>query len=322
MRLQEVDLMVEGLAPDAWRDEPLATATLHGAGRSHHVAVLATRSMTLANVLPIAERPLGLPLLVVGPAINERTADAFRRARINYVDESGNAHIRLDGILVDVRGRKGVRRAAQARMANSATGALGKLNLFSAKRAQVIFALLAWPELHEAPLRVIAHVAGVSLGQVSETHSLLEDLGYLDKRTSIGFVRRQELLEGWLFSYPAGLGRSTQLRDFEGDLGEISYIDPRGVVSGEYAVPDLLRGTSMTLYVSELQPRMIVANRWRPGPRPNIHIRRKFWEEIEIRSNISYPQVAPPLLVYADLLMSGEGRQVEVAREYREIHDL
>ncbi|MEZ0165752.1 type IV toxin-antitoxin system AbiEi family antitoxin [Kineococcus sp. LSe6-4] len=320
MRLHDVGVSLEGLSSAGLAGGGPVVATLSGASRQHRVAVVSSPTMTLTEVLPLTERTQGLPLIVLGPAVSERAADAFRRKRINYVDEQGNAHVQLEGILIDIRGRKGFGGEIRSKSVASANGPLTRSNLFSAKRAQIIFTLLAWPELHEAPMRTVARVAGVSLGKASETYSLLEELGYRDKRASPGFLRREELLEGWLLAYPTGLGRSTRLRDLEGDPAVPLHLDAGCVVSGEYAVPELIKGRSVIIYVEELRPRMVASHRWRPGPRPNIHIRHKFWSEEVPRSEAPHPRTAPPLLIYADLLMASEGRQAEAAHQYRQIH--
>ena len=79
------------------------------------------------------------PALVFTTYASPRTTDAFRRAGVQYLDTAGNAWITFADVLVDVRGRPRPHRAATPRHIAG--------NLFSARRAQVVCALLAWPNL-------------------------------------------------------------------------------------------------------------------------------------------------------------------------------
>jgi hypothetical protein len=86
-------------------------------------------------------------------------------------------------------------------------------------------------------------------------------------------------------------------------------------VSGEQAVPHLLRPASTTLYVRELDRNLAIANRWRSDGEPNIVVRRKFWNAPEGDGEPSGTPPAPWPLVYADLLESQDPRARNAATE-------
>ncbi len=74
---------------------------------------------------------------------------------VNYVDEPGNCHIVLGGDHVAViEGRRPPRREARGR----GMGVAGY---------RILFAILARPELLEAPVRVLAGEAGERVGSAS-----------------------------------------------------------------------------------------------------------------------------------------------------------
>lgn len=247
------------------------------------------------------------------PYIPKRSADLLRDIGAQYLDAAGNAWIQFGDVLIDVRGRP--RPADAPRTPRSG-------NLFSAGRAQVLMALLAWPHLWEAPQRDVAAAAGVSLGQAHNTLALLAEAEYDRHRVRSG---RASLLDLWAAAFPAGLARRLRLATYRGDNPTEPKPARRGdtlAVSGETAVPDLLRPTTLTLYVTELDPRLAVVNRWRADGEPNIVVRRRFWRDPSETGGVSTPiGIAPWPIVYADLLASRDPRARDAALEWRSRHE-
>jgi hypothetical protein len=274
-------------------------------------AVLYTESMTLTSVAE-AEAQIhdALPLLVLGPRIGARSADALRSVGINFVDAGGNAFLRRPALLIDVRGRPAPRLD---------DGVLKKrMNLFSTKRAQVIFCLLSWPELVGSPIRTLAARACVSVGLAQETVDLLRHLGHLDAWSRSSSLRRvPSLIDGWVAAYPLALGSLDRAWTFRGETAVPKL--PEGAtafVSGEAAVSDL-RGTTLSLFVDDWRPELARLNRWRSDRASNVVVRKVFWSGPEDPNDSAGLHIAPPLLVYADLLSAGEGRQGEAAEALR-----
>jgi hypothetical protein len=186
----------------------------------------------------------------------------------------------------------------------------------------VVFVLLSWPRLVDAPIRVIGTAAGVSVGSAAETLEMLHRSGFLgDDVRPRRLRRRDELRELWTAAYPMGLGSALTTRSFGGDPGSIALPDDvQGRSSGELAAPGL-RGSSAIVYVSRWDPRMPFLNRWRTDAEPNIFIRDRFWSEVDVDDPGAHGRAlspAPPLLVYADLMASGDGRQRGAAEAIRE----
>jgi len=72
----------------------------------------------------------------------------------------------------------------------------------------------------------------------------------------------------------------------------------------------------VTLYVWGAPDDVILANRLWPDERGAVEVLEAFWRPIE--DGAAAPQTAPPLLVYADLVATGDPRNLEVARLVRE----
>ncbi len=270
--------------------------------------------MTLSEISRYGFENVHDEVLLLGERINERSADMFRRRGVNFLDESGNAFFSFENVHIDVRGRRAERKRVETSLSSSAVA-----NLFSTKRSQVIFVLLTWPELLAAPLRYMAMSAGVSLGQVQKTLGELHKAGYLAYDHDGKHLRRQgELLDLWVAAFPTGLGSPQRTRKFAGDIN--AFETPPGVtvaLSGEAALAGKIRPETMTIYVDNVFVNsLIMKNRWRTDRPPNIFVRTQFWQEPEAPTEgLGY---APSTLVYADLLASGDGRQAEVARAFRD----
>lgn len=255
-------------------------------------------------------------LLLLGPRITGRSAEMFRQLDINYLDGAGNAFIAFGGVHIDVRGRRAENPAARGLPHQTRGG----VNLFSAKRSQVIFALLTWPELLDNPVREIASSAGVSLGQAQQTLKLLAQYGYLTERRQFVRQQRDRLIDQWTAAFPTGLGTDAKTGRFSGSWQGFDPGDTTVWLSGEAAAPDFLRAETAVLYTDGFPAELIRTHRWRRNEaHPNILLRHQFWQPPEGPVGPGLHK-APWLLIYADLLAASDSRQREVAQQLREQH--
>lgn len=262
----------------------------------------------------------GTPLLVLGARITPRNADHLRELGINFIDINGNAYFSFGNVLVDVRGRSGDRLASQYQARATVS------NLFTPKRAQIIFALISWPEIVNAPLREIARVAGVSVGFAQRTVAALEAAGYIRAIAGGREGRRlndiDSLIDGWVASFRAAFGSPERTRAFRGqfDREALSEEGAPVYVSGEAAADWIARNSTWTLYSDEIPREAAAAGRWvARASDSNIFVRPVFWNEPEASQGPRL-RTAPPLLVYADLMTSGDSRQREAAGHLRSEH--
>lgn len=274
-----------------------------GANEQDYAAILGVT----VPVAPAARIHSSDPTLAIARHIGPKTAEAYRRSSIQYVDASGNAWLKFGDVLVDVQGRRPV-----IPTTSRATG-----SLFTTARAQVALVLLTWPELWRTPQRGVARAAGVSLGQANNALRLLAEAGFGVKGS-----RNDELLRMWAAAFPIGLAQRLTLGTFRGDADTIRPVDDEAIYySGEVAAADLLRPATATLYVGDLNPRLPVVNRWRTDEVPNIVVRRAFWRSpADVDESTKKRTPAPWPLVYADLLASDDSRVRGVAEEWRAGH--
>lgn len=242
--------------------------------------------------------------LFVSQYINAKTADALRRRGLQYVDSSGNMNLVNDAWLINIHGRKTAPRTRPERYSSE--------NIFSPRRAQVIFALLTWPELLDAPLRDLSTAAGVSLGLAHSTFFALKENQRMWPASVDG---RQRLIDAWVASFPSGLAPSLGIRGFRAEKFDMFFGDDIEV-SGEAAHSAGLRPTRATVYVGELDDSLIMANRWRSDGPHNLFVRKKFWLA-PWEQGPAGVRDAPPLIVYGDLVSSDDPRLQEAAAQLR-----
>lgn len=287
-----------------------ADVTVSRAAASQRFEVLCGRGLRIAD---IARLPRGdLPQFVFTDYVPDATGAAFRRAGVGYLDEAGNAWISFSTVLVDVRGRR--------RVGSTDRPPTSRGNLFSPGSAQVVLALLAWPELWRATRREVASAAGVSLGKAHDVLAILRQAGFgPDAMQRSG----EELLDLWAAAYPTSLAGRLLLGTFHGPVDKVRSADDgdRLYVSGEAAVGDVLKPATLDVYVAELKPRLALVNRWRADGPSNIVVRRSFWQEPGgRRAPGDDPVSAPWPLVYADLLASADPRVRTAAGDWKDRH--
>ncbi len=299
--------------------DPLETLTLRRGEQHQQVLALFLPRMDVMDLGDVPRIEPGGPLLMIGPRVTPRNADRLRAAGLNFLDANGNAYIRFADTLIDARGRTGNPVATSYQPPAGST-------LFTDKRSQVIFAIVSWPELLEGRLQDLATASGVSVGFVQKTLILLEGTKHLERygtaRTARALTDVDRLIDGWAAAFPSGLGAPSKTRAFRGEFTPAALDDDGPVLylSGEAVAPWIRRNPTWTMYVDDLPRDAIRAGRWSSASaEPNIFVRSRFWREPgeSAASEEGRVRTAPPLLVYADLLLSGDSREREAAEHYR-----
>ena len=258
------------------------------------------------------------PVLLAAPHVDAQTAERARELGMGFVDQAGNAHLRGPGLFVFVAGR----RAPRMPRPNRAPRA------FTPAGLKVVFAALLRPRLLEAPLRDIAAATGVALGTVAAVLDDLISRGYVaaEGAGERRLLAPERLAEEWTLLYPVRLRPKLVVGRYAAPgptWWERARIPPQRAVWGGEVAADRLTGrlkpARQTLYVWGAPDQIILANRLRPDDRGDVEILEAFWEPAE-DGEAAPADVAPPLLVYADLMATGDPRNVEVARLVREGH--
>jgi len=268
------------------------------------------RPATLGAVIQQLRGLEGDPLLVTDH-VTPPLADALRAKGIEFIDAAGNAFLHRPPVFVFVKGQRPTEHVPPPERGRA----------FQVTGLQVLFALLAKPELAARPYREIAAAAGVAHGTVGWVMAELPHLGYV---ADVGGRRRllngERLLGQWTEAYARTLRPKLLLGRFRGNIeGLYARTAPWPddlLLGGEVAAARLtrhLRPGTATLYTRGVDPKVVVKLGLRADAGGNVDFRRQFW---------TFPgeerRLVPTLLVYADLLAIGDARCLETAQLLRD----
>jgi len=248
--------------------------------------------------------------ILIARYITPQIADELRKMNIPFIDTAGNAYINEPPLFIFLKGNK----LAHVYHVNRPT------RTFRPAGLQVLFALLCNPGLENAPYREIAQKANVALGTVGWIIDDLKRLTYLSemKLKKRKLIRKEDLLNRWVTAYPEQLRPKMMIGLYHVDnLGwwKNAEIENFNVFwGGEVAaawLTEYLKPQKITIYANQPIGRFLMKNKMKKDPNGDIEILRVFWnfETEELDKN-----VVPPLLIYADLLATGDARNIETAR--------
>jgi hypothetical protein len=250
------------------------------------------------------------PTALVAHYINPSQADKLRELGIEFFDTAGNAFLQEEGLYVFVSGRKAGIEKPLPRRARA----------FNPTGSRLLFTLLCHPGLEDKPYRDLAKTAGISLGAVDWIMNDLKSLGYLVDQGSRGrrLLNRKDLLKRWVAAYPEQLRPKLLLgryqKQSEHNWWENAPLPLEAFWSGEVAARLLtryLKPQTVTIYSETNLARLQAEYGLRRDSNGEIELLRRFWKFEEWDEKTL--QVAPPLLVYADLLMTADDRNLETA---------
>lgn len=246
--------------------------------------------------------------IVVAKYVNPQMTERLREKQINFMDTTGNIFLDAEALYVFVKGNK---------PKNEIVLKVTTHRVFRPGGLKVIFALLCNPGLEKAPLREIALRGGVALGTVGTVLQGLKDLGFLYDMGGKGRLlkKKKQLLDKWVEEYPLQLMPKQRYGHFtatDDDWLENIYLKRYKAVWGGETAAALLTGylkpQNITIYTGDDPGKLIIENRLRKDPGGDIEIRNTFWDFTE------EGETTPPILIYADLLATGDTRNIETAQ--------
>lgn len=247
----------------------------------------------------------GVPILIT-EYVNPALMNTMEENGINFIDAAGNALIKVPPLFIKLKGNKPDD--------EKKTEIAGKT--FSAAALRVIFALLCNPEMERRTIREIEEITKVATGTVYNTIQHLIELGYLLNNQEYHLINKKDLLERWVTDYPEKLKPKYLIGKYDIKPEQINSLELEkynALWGGEEAAARLtnyLRPFLFTIYIAERQGEFILRNRLRTNPNGNLILIRKFWNF----DNYEYPDITHPILIYADLMATGDPRNIETAK--------
>ena len=267
--------------------------------RQHQLGSLKELKELYGNFILVAER--------IYPKLREK----LRENEISYLEENGNLFVQEKGLLLLVEGNKPIKKEIITR--NRA---------FTKTGLKIVFHFLCDKELINENQRNIAKTAGVALGNIPMVIDGLKQTGFLLKRgEKFLWQNREDLLMRWIDDYETILRPSlfsarfksrTDWRQLEIDSEKTHW----GGEPGGDLLTNYLRPEEFILFSSESSKELMINYKLIPDPHGEFWVYSKFF-------NWS-GHTAPPILVYADLMLQNDKRCRETAKiiyhEYIEPH--
>lgn len=293
-----------------------ALIEINGQQQSHRFAVEAKNIDRFETVHQIRTFwPKGkTPLVLVAPYITPKIAERCREIEMYFADTAGNMYLRGPGLHIYVTGKSKPPELQLADIGRTITPA----------GLRVVFALFCQPELLNATYREIAARATVALGTVGPVMKDLEKRKHITPGPGTEPARRRRflqphrLLEEWVAVYPTVLRPKLNTRRFRAQQPKwMTGVDLRrynALWGGEVAASKLvgyLEPQTATIYAQQLPRQFIVDQKLRADINGNIEILDLFWNFHSIPPT---QDVVPPILAYADLMATTDGRNLEAAK--------
>lgn len=292
-------------------------------GRTFSVEI--KRSLTQAGLGEVfrQSKQFGRKFVLVSECVPSGEAEILRDLDVAFFDTFGNAYFNDPGLYVFVNTKKRLVLREQS-IGEKFVGKIEKISIEEAddlrpSDLRILFALLSEPGLEKEDYRTIAAEASVALGTVAQHMGRLKDAGFLneDPAGMRKLIHKPLLFKLWVEGFIKKLRPKLLLVRFEKESVEGRWWHDAdiekfqafwGGETGAEKLTGYLKPQIVTIYADNVLPRLQAQYGLRRRPEGDIEILRKFW------GFKTEGDVAPPLIVYADLVASGDSRNLETAK--------
>ena len=256
--------------------------------------------------------------LIVTEYANPNMADRLKELDMPFIDTVGNAFINEPPLYVFIKGNK----------PPAITHARDKITrAFQPTGLKLLFVLLCNQDLVNAPYRDIQKAANVALGTVGWVMMHLRDEGYILDMGKRGkkLINKKKMLEKWVEAYNEKLKPKLFIGIYKADKYDwwkFTKINEYGAYwGGEVAaaiLTEYLKPEIATIYIKDKREKLVkllLTNKLKEDTRGNVEILNTFWE-IDYYS--THRELVHPLITYADLLATGDARNIETAKRIYE----
>jgi len=262
------------------------------------------------------------PLLVAAPIIGAGIGDFLAENNINFVDRRGNCYLNLgDRYVARIQGKSGEPQPTARALRTPSY--------------QVLFTVLAEPDLISAPVRTLASAAGVSRQAVVTLQERLSDLGHVAKG-SRGYVwapaGQRRALDLWLAGYATSVRPSLLVGSYRTQDADPAGLEARirpildecgdwrwGGGAAAHRLNGYFRGEKTIVHLADAPadlPQKLRGIPDRSGPLVFLHTPGP-----EAFKGAT-ADTAHPLLVYTELLTDGNERAREAAQQLAEQYSI
>lgn len=261
----------------------------------------------LVNLLQLkTEHP---DLLIIAEIIYPAIREQLRKMDLNYIETSGNCYIKKNDWIILIEGFK-----------TDAPVTVNKERAFTKTGLLLVFHFLNDEKYLNVTYRQMAEDYQTALGNINKIINNLIEQGYLMRlnKKELKLTRKKELLEEWITAYEQKLkpslliGNFRLLNGFDKDWEKIPLKNTETQWGAEPAANLLtgyLKPAKLTLYTLENKLHLIKKYRLVPDENGILALYKRFWKFNVIADTV------PPILVYADLVNTGDARNIETAKK-------
>ncbi|CAN7763404.1 type IV toxin-antitoxin system AbiEi family antitoxin [Caballeronia sp. LjRoot29] len=263
----------------------------------------------------------GRPLMLVTPYVTPARAEELIDRNVPFLDMAGNVFLNEPEATVMITRRP----KPTAVLPNQSSRAT------TPKGLKAMFAIATHPGLVAKPYRTIATVSGVGLNTVSQA---MDDL---TTRRLVAETRggdriipdRKRFVDEWVAQYPSRLRNKLGARRFSAVAPDwwrkFDFEEFNMRLGGEAGAEQLthhLKAINVTIYTQgELTSDFMLRARLRPFEKGDVEILEAFWPPESFQAiGTNPPELVHPLLIYADLVATGESRNLSIALQIYDQH--
>ena len=248
----------------------------------------------------------GKPLMLAAYHFSPELFESLPQEGISVVESSGNCKIVAGPLFININGQKSIQLKET------------KGRAFNEAGLKVVFYFLLNDDNINKPYRQINEETGLSLGTIK---NVVEELtnGLYVVRTSKGrFLKnKKELLDVWQTYYNQSLKPKLLLKEMEfvdancrRDWEKIVLPDGMcwGGEGGAFLIDRYLVPELFDIYTETPSVKLMMTKKVKFQEKGRIKLYQKFW-----KGNID-EKTAPKILIYADLMGSGNSRCIEAAK--------
>jgi len=303
--LAQEPVYATGFRPD-WRIRMVIRDKAIG----YYAEIKTTITKTNKLLLLMNREKLNYPLLLITKYVNPQMAEQLRQEGLEFIDTAGNAFINQPPMYIFVKGNRPLEIPKHAPLKRA----------FKPAGLRIIYTFLCNPGIVGKTYREIAAATGVALGTVNWIMKELKELGFLMDMGKRGYklIQKENLLRRWVTAYPEQLMPKQMLGRYRGeqDWWQQKRLDPKiAQWGGEVAAARLtqyLKPEFITIYTEAHQlNKLLIENRLKRDTAGDVEILARFWI---LAGQWEYDDLVHPILVYADLLATGNQRNIETAK--------
>ena len=248
--------------------------------------------------------------IIIARYVTPQIADKLMHLNLQFLDTAGNAFINLPNLFLYIKGNKVTEQQIKEK----------PIRVFQPAGLKLIYALICNPGLENKPYRLMAEKAQIANGAVALAIKDLKKLGFLIDMGSKGrrIIRKKELLQRWVNLYAELLRPKLIIGRYKAEnilwWKQKELLNVGAQFGGETAAAlftKYLKPQNHTIYFGNNPGRLLLLLKLKNDPVGNIELLKKFWN---FNNDANNNNLVHPILIYADLLATGEDRNLETAK--------